>query len=484
MRFYKRLIQTLAVAGVLLLPACTLGPNYLRPAATSKMPDTFKELDGWKVAQPQDGQPSERWWKIYNDPELNALEDLVVIDNQNIKSYEALYRQAQALVQATRAGYYPTGSVGASATRARTSDNTATASPGSEVSDFQIPLSFAWEADVWGRIRRSVEASSASAQASAADLMAAKLSAQSDLAVDYFQMRVLEAQKQLMDTTVACYQKSLELTRNRYDSGVAAKTDILQAETQLKNTQAQAIDLSAQIAKMEHAVALLVGRPASDFSLPEAPLVLQVPVSPVGLPSELLEHRPDIASAERKMVSANAQIGIAEAAYYPAIRLSATGGLDASNILNVISWPSRFWSVGPSVSETIFDGGLRKAQSQQAIAAYDQTVSFYRQTVLTAFQEVEDNLAALRVLAEEAGVQDHAVTSAKETVGMIENQYREGTVGYLNVIASQTTALDNERTALTIHGNRLTASVLLFKALGGGWSSAELPEVSSRNSTE
>ena len=470
----KKLIRMVVAAGALGLTACTVGPDYVRPAAVVTMPSSFKETAGWKVAQPQDEVLSARWWEIYGDPQLNALETQVAIDNQNIKAYEASFRQAQALVQSARAGYFPTVAVGASATRTRTSANLDGSNAGKETSDFQLPFSLAWEADIWGRIRRNVEAGTAAAQASAADLAAARLSAQSELAVDYFQLRLLDAQKRLLDDTVACYQKSLDMTQNRYASGIAARSDVLQAETQLKSTQAQAIDLLAQRSKMEHAIALLIGKPASEFSLAPKPLTFQVPVSPAGLPSELLEHRPDIASAERKMAAANAQIGVAEAAYYPTIRLSASTGLDASNILDVMSWPARFWSVGPAVSEALFDGGLRKAQSRQAVAAYDQTVAAYRQTVLTAFQEVEDNLAALRVLAEEAGVQDSAVAAARQTVDVIENQYQSGTVAYLNVISSQTAVLANERTALNIQGNRLTASVLLIKALGGGWNTADM----------
>lgn len=475
MRFsIKSVMGAVIMAGMLGLTGCAAGPDYVKPAAVARMPAAYKEMAGWKVAQPEDGGISEQWWTIYNDPQLNALEEKVVIDNQNIKAYEAAFRQAQALVQSARAGYFPTLTAGASATGTRTSANLSGSNAGKESTDFQLPFSLAWEADIWGKIRKSVEASEAGVQASAADLAAATLSAQSELAVDYFQLRVLDAQKKLLDDTVACYQKSLKMTQNRYDSGIAAISDVLQADTQLKTTQAQAIDLLTQRAKMEHAIALLIGKPASDFSLPPTSVMMQIPIPPVGLPSELLEHRPDIASAERNMAKTNAQIGISEAAYFPTIRLSGSAGFDASNILEVMSWPARFWSVGPAVSETLFDAGLRKAQSQQAVAAYDQTVATYRQTVLTAFQEVEDNLAALRILEKESAVQDSAVNAARQTVRVIENQYRQGTVAYLNVIASQTTVLSNQRTALGIQGNRLAASVLLIKALGGGWNSNRL----------
>lgn len=463
--------RILAASCVLLLAACTVGPDYVRPAPVETMPAAYKELEGWKVAQPRDGSVPERWWELYNDPALNSLEERVAISNLTVASAEARFRQARAAVQGARAGYFPAFSAGASATRSRRSVNAG--SGGSTASDFQIPLDVSWELDLWGRIRRGVEAGTADAQAGAADLAAATLSAQAELAGDYFQLRVLDAQKQLLDATVTAYRKSLELTKNRYDAGVAAKSDLLQAETQLKSTEAQAIDLGIQRAQLEHAIALLIGTPPAAFSLPSAPLAATVPVIPAGLPSEILERRPDIASSERSVAAANARIGVARAAYFPTVTLSATAGLEASSLASLFTWPSRFWSIGPALSETLFDGGARTARTEQATAAYDATVAAYRETVLTAFQEVEDNLAALRILEEEMRVQEQAVQAARQVATITMNQYQAGTVAYLNVLVAQTIALANERTALGILGRRITASVLLVKAVGGGWTPRE-----------
>jgi NodT family efflux transporter outer membrane factor (OMF) lipoprotein len=486
---------SLAAIGLVLtvFTACTVGPNYVRP--TAEVPAAYKEMEGWKAAEPKDHLIREAWWEIYNDPEVNTLEEQVNISNQNLAIAETQFRQARALVQVARAAYFPTATAGASFTRSlrssdvggstsstpsgtspkppsKTSSATTTTSP---VSDFLLPASASWELDLWGRIRRTVEASKTSAQASAADLESTRLLVQAELAQNYFQLRTLDAQKQLLDETVVAYQKFLALTENRYARGVASRADVLQAETQFKTTQAQAIDIGVQRAQLEHAIALLVGKPASLFSIPVAPLSAAPPAIPVGLPSELLERRPDIAGAERRMAAANAQIGVAVAAYYPAVTLSASGGFEASNLSKWLSWPSRFWSIGTAISELVFEGGLRRAQTAQARAAYDATVASYRETVLTGFQEVEDNLAALRILEEEAQVQDEAVKAAQQSVTITTNQYKAGTVSYLNVIVTQTIALNNRRTAIDILGRRMTASVLLVKALGGGWNASALP---------
>ena len=336
-------------------------------------------------------------------------------------------------------------------------------------------LDFSWELDLWGRIRRTVESNQASAQASAGDLESARLSFQAELAQDYFQLRTVDAQKQLLDATVAAFEKSLELTKNQYASGVASQADVVQAETQLKTTQAQAIDVGVQRAQLEHAIALLIGKPASTFSLPTAPLTATPPPIPVGVPSALLERRPDIAAAERRVAAANAEIGVAVAAFFPTVTLSASSGFESSSLSQWLTAPSRFWSVGPSISETVFDGGLRRAQTDFARAGYDASVGTYRQTVLTAFQAVEDNLAALRILEQEAQVQDEAVQGAQKSVTLTTNQYKAGTVSYLNVITAQTIALTNETTAVQIRGRRMSAAVLLIQALGGGWNAADLP---------
>jgi NodT family efflux transporter outer membrane factor (OMF) lipoprotein len=460
-----------------MLTACTVGPNYVKP--TVETPASYKENEGWKVAQPKDDTLRGTWWEIFNDPQLNALEGQVDISNQNVAAAEAQFRQARALVQAARAAYFPTVTVGVGVTRSLRSStlNTGLSASRNAVTEYSLPVDVSWELDVWGRIRRTVESSQENAQASAADLETARLSARTELAQDYFQLRSFDTQKQLLDAAVADFEKSLALTNNRYNSGVASRAEVLQAETQLKTTQAQAIDVGVQRAQLEHAIALLIGKPASAVSIPEAPLTMTTapPPIPLGVPSEVLERRPDIAAAERRVAAANAQIGVAEAAFYPTVSLQASGGFESSSLSKWLSWPSRFWSVGPAISETVFDGGLRRAQSDQARAAYDANVALYRETVLAGFQEIEDNLAALRILESEAQVQDEAVTAAQQSAAVITNQYRAGIVNYLDVITAQTAALTNERTAATILGNRLNATVLLVKALGGGWNASNLP---------
>jgi NodT family efflux transporter outer membrane factor (OMF) lipoprotein len=457
------------LATLLLLPvACAVGPDYVKPTAVATMPTTFKEAAGWKEARPQDGNIPERWWEIFNDPILNALEEQVAASNLTVAAAEARLRQARAAVQLVRSGYYPAITAGAAATRAQRSGNLGGTASGS-TTDLQLPANLSWELDLWGKTRRGVEAGTANAQASAADLAAATLSSRAELAGDYLQLRILDAQARLLDATTAAYRKSLELTQNRYNAGVAAKADVLQAETQLRSTEAQAIDLGVQRAQLEHAIALLLGKTPTDFSLAATAVVTAIPSIPAGVPSEILEKRPDIASAERSVAAANAQIGVARAAYYPTIRLSAAAGLEASSLASLFTWPSRFWSVGPALAATLFDGGARAAQSEQVKAAYDATVAAYRATVLTAFQEVEDNLAALRILQDELQVQEQAVKSAEQVVLITTNQYQAGTVAYISVLLAQTTALSNQRAALSIQGRRLAASVQLIRALGGGW---------------
>lgn len=469
----------IALAGVLTLFAsgCTVGPDYVKPKSAPP-PQAYKETKGWKVAQPKDQIVRGAWWEIFNDPKLNELENEVDISNQNVAAAEAQFRQARALVQASRAAYFPTITLGPSFTRTLASQNLGGVRSGvssAPVSDFSLPAEASWEPDIWGKVRRTVEASKGSAQASAADLESTRLSVQAELAQDYFQLRALDAQKQLFDETIAAYEKYLQLTKNRYEGAVASKADVLQAETQLKTAQAQMIDIGVQRAQTEHAIAILVGKPASVFSVPAQPLRDVPPPIPVGVPSELLERRPDIAAAERRVAAANAEIGVAEAAFYPNITLSAAGGFQASHLADWLAWPSRFWSIGASALGTVFDGGLRRAQTNQARAAYDQTVAAYRQTVLTGFQEVEDNLAALRILDQEARVQDEAVKSAEQSVTISTNQYKAGTISYLDVVTVQTIALNNERTAISILGRRMNAAVLLVKALGGGWKASDLP---------
>ena len=470
---------TCLVIGVPLLTSCAIGPDYKRPDAQT--PAAYKEMADWKPATPKDELSRGKWWSVFGDKELDALIEQVSVSNQSLKASEARYRQAQALTQSARASYFPTISANASSTRSRAA-SARSAGSNDVATNHNLSLSAGWELDVWGRIRRTVESNDASAQASAADLEAARLSLQSELANSYFQLRVNDAQKQLFADTITAYEKSLELTRNRYAVGVAGKVDIVQAETQLLSAQAQSIDLGVQRAQLEHAIAVLIGKAPAEFSVrniessggASVDWKVAMPIVPVGLPSTLLERRPDIAAAERRAASANAQIGVAKAAYFPTLSLSASGGFASPTLSNWISAPNRFWSLGPSLAETLFDFGKRGALSDQAVAAYDQNVATYRETVLEAFQDVEDNVAALRILEAEAKVQAEAVRAARESVTLTINQYKAGTVSYLSVVTVQTALLSNERTSVGLLGRRLSATVGLIRALGGGWSAADL----------
>jgi NodT family efflux transporter outer membrane factor (OMF) lipoprotein len=453
---------------------CAVGPDYVRPAVEA--PAAYKELQiAWQPARPGDEAKRGRWWEVFGDSQLNALVAQVDISNQNLRSAEARYRQAQALVAASRAGLFPTLDADASIVKSRsTSGALGGTTAGRIITNRSASLSAGWEADVWGRVRRGIESNEAGAQASAADLESARLSAQADLATSYLQVRVLDVQKQLLDDSIAAFQKSLDLTKNRYAAGVAGKVDVVQAEAQLRSTQAQAVDLGIQRAQFEHAIALLVGKAPANFSLPPAPLRVTMPGIPSTLPSELLQRRSDIAASERRVAAANAQIGVAKSAFFPALSLSGTLGSRASDPSAWFTTASRFWSIGPAVAQSIFDAGLRRAQTDQAIAAYDGTVADYRQTVLNSFKEVEDNLATLRILEEEARIQDDAVRASRESVTLTTNQYKAGIVSFLNVAVVQTNALNAERTAVGLLGQRLTAAVALIKALGGDWNVSEL----------
>jgi NodT family efflux transporter outer membrane factor (OMF) lipoprotein len=464
-------LSLLAIA-LQLTASCTVGPDYVRPATLT--PQAYKENRDWKVAEPKDRLVRGKWWDLFNDPQLSVLEDQVNVSNQNVAQAEAQFRQARALVQVARSAYFPTASIGPSWQRAFQSTPQ---SPSYPLALYSLPVDISWEPDLFGRVRRSVESNSANAQATAADLENVRLTACAELAEDYFQLRALDAQQQLLDATVKAYSKSLDLTQNKYASGVSSRGDVLQAETQLKTTEAQEIDVGVQRAQLEHAIAVLVGKPASDFSIPVIPLVGAPPPIPVGIPSELLERRPDVAAAERQMAAANAQIGIAIAAYYPNLTLSASGGYQTLDLSKLLTWPTRFWSIGGTLSETLFEGGLRKAQTEEARAAYDASVASYQQTVLTAFQQVEDNLSSLRILEQEAAKQEEAVKASQDSETVIMNQYKSGIVSYVNVIVAQATELSNERVALTIQGERMTAAALLIKALGGGWDASALSNV-------
>jgi NodT family efflux transporter outer membrane factor (OMF) lipoprotein len=462
-----------AIAGLF---GCSVGPNYVRPPVET--PSAYKEAQAWKQAEPRDEQPRGNWWEAFNDPQLNTLVTQVAITNQTIKAAEARVREARALTQQARAAFFPIVTANASVTRSGSGGGTRSTSSGTTVTlggvhnNYNVALDVNWEIDLWGRVRRTAEASEATAEASAADLESAKLSAQAQLAEDYFLLRAQDAQVRLLNDTVAAYERSLQLTRNQYAVGVVGRADVAQAETQLKSTQAQAIDATVQRAQLEHAIAILIGKPPAEFSLAAEAVPTMFPIIPVELPSELLERRPDIAAAERRAAAANAQIGVAESAFFPSLTLSATGGFQSSVLSQLLSLPSRYWSLGPALAQIIFDAGLRRAQTAQAIAAYDENVANYRQTVLTGFQEVEDNLVALKILEQEAAVQDEAVKAARESLAIVLNQYRAGTANYLAVVVIQAAALNNERTAISILGRRLTASVALIKALGGGWQEA------------
>ncbi|SDX76614.1 efflux transporter, outer membrane factor (OMF) lipoprotein, NodT family [Collimonas sp. OK242] len=473
--------RTLLAAAVtaLLLSACAVGPDYVRPATVA--PAAFKEMKDWKTATPQDQELHGKWWEIYQDPQLNALVEQVNISNQNLAQAEAQFRQAKALVESARSSYFPTVSANVSSTRSGGRNSSSSLSGGSVTTSDSLGLSASWEPDLWGRISRTVESNQASAQASAADLQVARLSAQSTLAQNYLQLRVLDQQKNLLDDTVAAYQKSLQLTQNQYAVGVVARSDVIQAQTQLRSAQAQALDNGVLRAQLEHAIALLTGQAASTFSIAPAPLIAVLPEIPVGVPSSLLERRPDVSSAERLAAAANAKIGVAKAAYFPNLTLSASGGFQSNSFANWLTVPNRIWSLGPALAATLFDGGARRAQSDQAIAAYDASVAAYKQAVLTSFQEVEDNLAALRILEQEAVVQGETVQFAHHALELILNQYKAGTVNYTSVVTAQATAFSADLSALNIQNRRYSASVLLIKALGGGWNQAELPDKAMLN---
>jgi NodT family efflux transporter outer membrane factor (OMF) lipoprotein len=472
----RRVPFLLVLVVALLAAGCTVGPNYVRPDAPTS--DTFKEIGGWRTAQPRDDMLRAPWWELYDDPVLSGLADQVAEANQNLAAAEARFRQARTLVWQARSNWFPTVVAGVSFSRSRVSSTLRGGQgfgTGSVSSDFTLPGSISWELDLWGKIRRQVESETASAQASAADLANTRLSLQSEMAVDYFQLRTLDADIQLLNDTARSYERSLELTQNRHEHGIASGADVAQAQAQLESTRAQAIDLGVQRAALEHAIAVLIGKPPADFSLPPAELAAEPPDVPVSLPSDLLERRPDVATAERSMASANAQIGVALSAYYPTVTLSGSGGFESGDVAKWLMWPSRFWSAGPSISQTVYDAGRRAAQTEQARAAYDETVDTYRQTVLSAFQEVEDQLAALRILEQESGVQARAVKAAQDSVRLTTSQYEGGIVSYLNVVVVNAAALADERTAVDIQGRRLAASVLLVQGLGGGWSAGELP---------
>ncbi len=496
-RRHRPLLPALVLLAALPL-GCSVGPRYQRPAVPA--PPAYKELEGWKIAEPADASLHGKWWELFGDPALNALEEQVSISNQNIAAAFASFLQARAMVKEARAQYYPTLTASPSVTRSRPSANVqgisgaATAAAGAGAgggttvtsttsttgtsrvfNDFDLPFDASWTPDLWGRVRNTVKGNVAAAQASAADLENTRLTAQAELAVDYYQLRTQDSLKALLDAAVSAYQQSLDLTRAQYETGIGTEESVAQAQVQLESTRAAATNLGIARAQYEHAIALLVGQPASTFSLPEQTLDAGPPAVPVGVPSQLLERRPDVAADERLMAQANAQIGVAKAAYFPTLTLSAAGGFESSQASNWLTWPSRFWSVGPTLAETLFDAGLRRATVQQYEAAYQQTVAAYRQTVLTAFQQVEDNLAALRILSVQVGQQDAAVRASQHYLDIATDRYKLGLDPYLDVITAQTSLLTNQQTAASLRMQQLTDSVQLIEALGGGWDSSQLP---------
>ncbi len=467
------LFRLLIACALLMLSACTVGPDYVLPSTA--IPESYKELKDWKQAQPQDDVLPDHWWEIFHDAKLSELESQVNKANQSIIQAEAQYKQAQTMVQGAAAAYFPTAQASATMNRFRAASGQNVAVNGVKYL-FGTVVSAAWAPDLWGSVRRQVESSEDSAQASAANLQALRLNSQAALAQSYFQLRALDAQIKLMNDTLSAYDKSLLITKNRYIAGVAAKSDLVSAETQLESTRAQMINLGIVRAQLEHAIAVLIGKAPAELSIEVVPFDVAIPSIPASLPSQLLERRPDVAAAERAAAAANAQIGVAKAAYFPNLNLAVSNGQQANILSNLMTTGARYWALGPAaLAIPLFDGGARSAQLQQAIDVYDASVAGYRQAVLVSFQQVEDNLAALRILEEEVASQNKAVASAHKALELTTNQYQAGTVSYLNVIVNQTTALSNDITAVNLQSQRLVAAVQLAKALGGGWNNKALP---------
>jgi NodT family efflux transporter outer membrane factor (OMF) lipoprotein len=467
-----------AAAALVFATACAPKTNYVAPSVETA--PAFKENANWKPPEPRDTEIRGTWWEVFGDIQLNALESRVEVSNQTLKAVTAQFEQARAFVRGARANLYPQVGVNPVTNDLRPSANRSFTSFHENYLDLQLPASASYEADVWGRLHGAIEADRTSAQASAADLESARLSVHAELAVDYFTLRGLDSDQQLLNNTVAAYEQALDLTRNRFRGGLASQADVAQAETQLETTRAQAIDVSVDRQALEHAIALLVGQPASTFSIPASPLDIEPPGIPIAIPTALLERRPDIAAAERRVASASAQIGIATAAYFPILTLSGATGFEGSAFGNWLAGASNFWTVGPAMLVNVFDAGRRRATKEQASAAYDQVSANYRESVLSAFREVEDQLAALRILDEEARVQANAVAAAERSLTLANNRYRGGVANYHEVIKAQSFALGNQRAAVSILTRRMNATVLLVKGLGGGWNVATLPAIAAR----
>jgi NodT family efflux transporter outer membrane factor (OMF) lipoprotein len=481
-----------AVALTLMLSACVVGPKYhaptpQAPAAYKESPTQFKEDQGWTVAQPADAKLRGKWWEIFNDPELNALEEQLDINNQNIKLYFENFMEARAVVREARSQYFPTLSVAPSVNHSRPSANlgagavagagattTTTATP-VQSTVYSLPLEASWEPDLWGKVRNTVREAQYAAQVSAADLENERLTEQASLAQYFFEIRGQDKLQQIFDETVKADEKSLELTRSLYDSGIDDQISVVEAETTLKSAQAGATNVGIARAQYEHAIAVLLGKVASDFSIPPKPMTVAPPPIPIGIPSELLERRPDIAAAERTMAEANATIGIAYAAYYPDLTLTGEAGFESSIFSKWLSWPSRFWSVGASLPETIFDAGLRRATVQQYVATYNADLANYRQTVLSAFQQVEDGLAEVRILSKEIQQEQEAVDAAQTFLKLEQGRYDTGIDPYIDVLVAQTTVLADQQTLNGLQVQQMTYAVALIESLGGGWDRSQLP---------
>jgi len=484
----RRYLWIAVLGGAALFGGCNVGPKYARPSMDSA--PAYKEISvpdsevvaGWKLAHPSDATLHGNWWEIFNEPELNNFESQLNVSNQNIAQAMASLEEARAVVKESRTQLFPTltGGIGFSRIRNPLAGSTAAGTGNNRsFNEYSLPFDASWVPDLWGRVRNTITANVSSAQVSASDLENVRLTAQAELAVDYFDLRGQDALAQLLHSTVAAYQQSLDLTKALFETGIASDEAVAQAETQLEATQAQETNLGIFRSQLEHAIATLTGKPASMFSLGAVPLNATPPAIPVGVPSQLLERRPDISAAERAIAQANAQIGAARAAYYPTVTLSAAFGLESTRISDWFTWPFRFWTLGPQASETIYDAGLRRATVQQFRATYDADVAAYRQTVLTAFQQVEDDLSTLRILAMQIQQQDAAVKSAERNLNLATDRYRLGIDPYLNVITAQTSFLTNQQTALNLRIQQMTASVQLVEALGGGWDSSQLPSATN-----
>lgn len=471
----------LVLAMVLAFSSCKVGPNYVKPQLplAPMYSEALPAAPGWKTAQPQEDKLRGDWWALFADSELAALEVQVPQANPNVRAAEANLRQARAAIRINRADLFPFVGTSPVLSNNRVSANNPAGAPGARgrtFGTFTLPLQVSYEADLWGRIRRNITSAREQFQASAADLETVKLSLQAELAGNFFQARLLDAQKEILGNNVAAFQKAFELTTNRYNGGIASKAEVAQAETQLRQTEAQLIDVDQARAQFNHAIAVLIGKNPEEYQLPVSPWKQPPPAVPVGLPSELLERRPDIAFAERRMASANEQIGIAKAAFFPQLLITATGGLQAGRVADWFNWPSRYWAVGPQVTQFIFDAGRRRAQVESAQAGYDSAAANYQDAALTAFREVEDSLAALRVLEQESAKQHEAVVSAESSVQLALNRYKGGLVTYLEVITAQSIALNNQRAEVDLLRRRMDATVLLIRALGGGWDTSKLPQ--------